>query len=133
MPQDRESGAKANIYGRETARKIMAKLGTQPIDGNTNECYMEDRLVAIKCAHMATNDIGVSYRMLKRIEAVIGAFEVAPHMYELYEISTKFFGANMRPTRSKGPAAGKVGLVRKAIVIDKGKALGTVKLTGKPT
>ncbi len=128
MAQDRESGARANRYGRETARKIMKALGTAPIDANTNECYLDGRLVAIKCARRKTNDIGVSYRMLKRLDGVVGAFEVLPEVYDLYEISARVFEGNMRPTRSRGPAAGRVGLVRRSLVMDEGMALGRVHL-----
>lgn len=129
MVQDKESGARANRFGRETAPKIMRKLGTTPIDANTNECYLDGRLVAIKCARAKTNDIGVSYKMLKRLAGVIGAFETQPEVYELYEIDPALFQKNMRPTRSTGPASGRVGLVRKSLFISRGKKLEQVKLT----
>lgn len=126
--QNKESGARANRFGRETSRKIMKVLGTKPIDTNTNECYINRRLVAIKCARAKTNDIGISYKMLKRLKGVIGAFETLPNIYSLYEIGTAVFHDNMRPTRSRGPSKGRVGIVRKSLFLKEGKELGQVKL-----
>ncbi len=126
MPQDRESGASANKYGRETARKIMKKLGTKPIRSMSNECILKGRLVAIKCSRKYTKCIGVSYLMLKRLKSVIGAFETENDCYVLYELSPRVFTNNMRPTRSKGAAAGKVGLVTQSVFEAKGRFIKSV-------
>jgi hypothetical protein len=107
----------------------MKVLGTKPISMNTNECYLHRRIVAIKCARKKTNAIGVPYKMLKRLAGIIGAFETQSEVYELYEIDPALFQKNMRPTRSKGPSAGRVGLARKSLFMDKGENLGQVKLT----
>lgn len=128
MPQDRESGAAANKYGRETARKIMKKLGTKPISSMSNECVLKGRLVAIKCSRKYTKCIGVSYLMLKRLKAVIGAFETENDYYDLYELSPRVFANNMRPTRSKGAAAGKVGLVTQSVFEAKGRFIKSIVL-----
>lgn len=128
MPQDRESGAAANKYGRETARKIMKKLGTKPISLMSNECILKGRLVAIKCSRKYTKCIGVSYLMLKRLKVVIGAFETENDYYDLYELSPRVFANNMRPTRSKGAAAGKVGLVTQSVFEAKGRFIKSIVL-----
>lgn len=54
MPQDQQSGAKANHFGRTTVRQIMQKLGTAPLDPNSNECLWNGKRVVIKCARLAT-------------------------------------------------------------------------------
>lgn len=128
MPQDRKSGAAANKYGRETARKIMKKLGTKPISSMSNECILKGSLVAIKCSRKYTKCIGVSYLMLKRLKAVIGAFETENDYYDLYELSPRVFANNMRPTRSKGAAAGKVGLVTQSVFEAKGRFIKSIVL-----
>lgn len=64
---------------------------------------------------------------VKRIDAVIAAIEQEDGDYELCEISPKKFKQNMRGTKSKGAAAGKVGLVRKSIFHNEGKFVCAVK------
>jgi hypothetical protein len=129
MPQNRESGAIANRYGRETSVKIMKKLGTKPISSMSNECFLNSRRVVLKCSKEHTKCIGVSYLMLKRLDAVIGAFETKDNYYNLFELSPKIFANNMRPTRSKGPAAGKVGLVIQSVFEEKGKFLRSISIS----
>lgn len=75
MSQDRESGARADKYGRETARKIAEIISATSISETSNESLHKNRKIAIRCARNKTNDIGVSYKMLDRIDAVIAALE----------------------------------------------------------
>jgi len=65
MPQDRESGARANKYGRETARRIAQKIGAVSISNTSNEFKFNGKNITIRCAHQKTNDVGVTYKMLK--------------------------------------------------------------------
>ena len=132
MSQDKQSGADANKYGRDTARLIMKELLTEPISKISNECFLDGRLVAIKCSRVNTKQVGVSYKMLERLDSVIGAFETDTNIYDLYEISPDTFKENMRETRSTGAAAGKVALVTQKIFEDEGKFIQTVKLSKKP-
>jgi len=128
MPQDRESGAKANEYGRETAKKIAEKVGAKFISKTSNEFELQDRKITIRCARHSTNDIGITYRMLKRIDAIFAALEQENGEYSLYEISPSMFEKNMRETKSKGAAAGKVGLVRKSVFVNEGQFICSVKI-----
>jgi len=128
MPQDKKSGAAANRYGRETAVKIMKKLGTKPISTLSNECFLNNKLVVIKCSRKYTKCVGVSYLMLKRLDTVMGAFETEDGTYDLFELSPKVFANNMRPTRSKGASAGKVGLVTQSVFEAKGKFLKSLSI-----
>ena len=120
MPQNRESGARANEYGRETAKKIAEKIGAKSISKISNEFELQGRKITIRCAKHSTNDLGVTYKMLERIDAIFAALEQENGKYELYEISPSMFEKNMRETKSKGRAAGKVGLVRKSVFVNEG-------------
>ena len=128
MTQNQKTGAEANKYGRETAVKIMNALGSKAIDKNTNECILNGKRVVIKCSRKCTRCVGVSYKMLERLNQVVGAFETDDNIYDLYQLSYEIFSKNMRETRSKGPAAGKVGLVIQKVFEEEGKYLQTVKL-----
>ena len=128
MPQDRESGARANRYGRETAIKIADAIGATSISKTSNEFTLKGRKITIRCARHSTNDLGVTYKMLERIDAVFSALEQEDGTYEFYEISPSMFEENMRATRSKGAAAGKVGLVRKSVFINEGKFIRSVSI-----
>jgi hypothetical protein len=129
MPQGRESGARAVEYGLQTASRIAKELGGIKI-GKTrsNEYEINKRKVVIKCARIATNSVGVSYQMLDRVAAVLGSFEKENGTYDIYELRPKFFCENMRPTRSKGPSAGRVGIVRKSVFVDQGKFVMNLRI-----
>jgi hypothetical protein len=128
MPQNRESGVRANEYGRETAKKIAEKIGARSISKTSNEFDLRGRKITIRCARHSTSDFGVTYKMLERIDAIFAAPEQEDGRYKLYEMSPSTFKKNMRETCSRGPAAGKVGLVRKAVFIKKGKSICSVKI-----
>jgi hypothetical protein len=122
MPQGQESGAMAVEYGLQTAKRIAEELGAVKI-GNirSNEYEIGNRKIVIKCARTTTDSVGVSYLMLDRVAAILGSFETENGNYEIYELMPEVYKANMKPTRSKGPSAGRVGIVKKSIFIDKGK------------
>lgn len=124
MPQGQESGARAVEYGLQTASKIAEKLGGLKI-GKTrsNEYEINNRKVVIKCAKIKTDSVGVTYQMLDRIVAILGSFEIENGTYDIYELVPDVYRANMRPTRSAGPAARHVGIVKKSVFIDRGRFL----------
>jgi hypothetical protein len=128
MSQNRESGARANEYGRITARRIAQRIGAKSSSKTSNEFELDGRKVTIRCARFATNDFGVTYKMLKRIDAILGALEQENDAYEIYELSPKIFQKFMRATRSKGPSAGKVGIVNKSVFVNNGTHFGSVNV-----
>ena len=131
MPQDRETGARANEYGRETAKKIAVNIGAESISKISNEFELQGRKITIRCAKFSTNDLGVTYKMLERIDAIFAALEQENGNYKLYEISPAMFKKNMRETKSKGSAAGKVGLVRKSVFANEGKLVCSVTIESR--
>ncbi len=129
IPQGRESGARAVEYGLQTASKIAEKLGGLKI-GTTrsNEYEINNRRVVIKCAKIKTDSVGVAYQMLDRITAILGSFEIENGTYDIYELASDIYRANMKPTRSTGPAAGNVGIVKKSVFRDRGRFLLNVRI-----
>ena len=128
MPQNRESGAQANEYGRVTARKIADAIGAIPTSQTSNEFELDGRKITIRCARPTTTNFGVSFKMLERVESILGAIEQDNGTYKMYELSPKEFAENMRDTRSKGPSAGKVGLLNRSLFLNQGRYLRTVEL-----
>jgi hypothetical protein len=128
MPQDRDTGARADKYGRETAQLIAKEIGAKPISSNSNEFAYQGRWVTIRCAHRRTADVGVSYSMLRRIDSIIAAFEDKAGEYDLYEMTPALIRTILRD--SKG--IGKVGLVRKSLFVGLGRFLTHVLLSRIP-
>jgi hypothetical protein len=130
MSQDRKSGAKASQWGRDTAKRIAASIGATAPSGVSNECMYQRHPVVIKSAALKTNSVGVTYRMLDRIDFVVGAFQLADGAFEVRSLPAADFRSAMRPTRSRGAAAGKVGIVRLDAFYEKGQRIGRVQPEG---
>lgn len=128
MTQDRASGAAANEWGRATARVIAHQIGAVMKSRTSNEALLDGKKVVIKCAARATDSVGVTFRMLNRLDSVIGAFQLDDGSFELWSLPAENFRQEMRDTRSKGAAAGKVGLVRRDVFEKNGKRLGKIRL-----
>lgn len=128
MAQDRESGAAGNSYGRQTAPKIAAALGAEMLGKRSNEAIYNDKLIVIKCAQSGTGSIGVTYLMLNRVKFILGAFQQEDGTYDLYLLSNIDFSQQMRPTRSKGPSTGRVGIVARSVFERLGAALASVRI-----
>jgi hypothetical protein len=128
MTQVRSSGATANAWGRETARRIAAKIGATMTNRASNEATLDGKRVVIKCAALKTDSVGVTYKMLDTLDSVVGAFQVDDGSFELWTLSPAAFRNGMRATRSRGAAAGKVGLVRRDAFHKHGTLIGRVHL-----
>lgn len=53
----------------------------------SNEALLNGQHVVIKCAAPATDSVGVTYQMLERLDAVIGAFQLDDGSFELWSLS----------------------------------------------
>lgn len=126
--QNRESGAKASRWGHETARAIAAKLGASDIRRSSNECRLNNERIVIKCAAVQTRSVGVTYKMLDRVDRIVGAFQCADQVFELWALLPEQFRATMRATQSQGSSAGKVALVERRIFERVGTKLGRVNI-----
>lgn len=127
MPQDRTTGAEGNACGHECGAKIAAALGATKFKPTSNECLLDGQRVVIKCAHKANTKVGVLHDMLKRIVAVIGAFEERDGSYTLLRLPADDYILNMKPTRSQGASAGKVGVVDRDIFYREGSRVRSVR------
>ena len=128
MAQDQISGAAANEWGRVTARAIASKIGAIMKGQTSNEALLEGKIVVIKCAASATDSVGVTFKMLDRLDSIIGAFQLDDASFELWSLSPEEFRNGMRDTRSRGAAAGKVGIVRRQSFEQNGRLLGRIRL-----
>jgi len=124
MSQTSLSGAQASKWGLRCGKALAAQLGASNPQGNSNECELNGERVVIKCAHLNTDSVGVSYLMLERLDAVIGAFELENGEFEIWRLSPDIYRQEMTGTRSQGPSAGKVGIVKKRIFQEYGTSLG---------
>ncbi len=93
----------------------------------SNEASLDGTRVVIKCAAPATDSVGVTFKMLETLDAVIGAFQLDDGSFELWSLPGDVFRAEMRDTRSRGAAKGKVGLVRRAVFSSRGTSVGRVR------
>ncbi len=131
MPQDKRSGEEGNTYGHECGNEIAAALGALELNPASNECLLNGDRVVIKCAHKKTNSVGVTYEMLKRIRAVVGAFEEKDGSYSILILPAEDYILHISETRSRGPSAGKVGIVSKSLFHQHGRRLPSVRIPGK--
>lgn len=123
MPQDRESGAEANRFGRESGETIIAALGAKKVKAGSNECIFRGRRVSLHCAHKGTNSVGVTKLCLRRLDAVLAALEQEDGSFHVLELPAAQYAKHSRPTRSRGPSAGRVVLVRRAIFEEHGELI----------
>lgn len=130
MNQTSASGAQASEWGHRCARALATLLGASAPQGNSNECDLNGQRVVIKCAHVNTDSVGVTYLMLERLDAVIGAFEVDGGEYEIWRLPSEIHRAEMTGTRSQGPSAGKVGIVKRRVFQTYGTSLGKHTISG---
>jgi hypothetical protein len=128
MTQDRESGAEANRFGREYGGKIIAKLGAKKFKSGSNECELDGKRVSVHCARKRTKSVGVTLLCLKQLDAVLGAFEQEDGSFRVLRLSALLFTNHSRPTRSKGPSAGRVVLVTRAVFEKYGELVQIIPL-----
>ena len=128
MSQNQASGAAANQWGRAIAREIAEKIGAAMVSTNSNECTFKNEQAVIKCAKPDTDSVGVTYKMLERLNVVIGAFQTENGNFEIYILPKQHFEAKMRPTASQGSAKGKVGILRKSEFESNGTYYGRVTI-----
>ena|SRR2546427_13028447 len=125
MRQNAQSGAEANQWGRRTARSIARRIDAVPVaDGRSNEFARDGRLITIRCARRDTTSVGVSYKMLDRVDAVIAAFETNDGAFELYEMSPSLYKLFLRDSKGKN----QVGLVSKTYFVRFDRNFQTIHL-----
>jgi hypothetical protein len=129
MPQDRESGARANEYGRECGKKIIDAIGAKSVKRGSNECDLNGELLSVHCAQKNTDSVGVTYKALDRISAVLGAFEQDDSSYLVWRLTAEQYKAAMKPTKSTGRSHGRVGIVKRVEFERLGTQIARVSIT----
>ncbi len=114
MPQDKESGARASQYGLDCGKKIIDAIGAKSVKQGSNECLLSGELLSVHCARKNTDSIGVTYKALERISAVLGAFEQEDGSYIVWRMPKSQYEELMTDTRSHGPSRNLVGIVKRS-------------------
>jgi len=123
MPQDRNTGAAANQFGRKAAMIISDLIGAKRLSKASNEVLYDGRRAVIKSAHLGNNYIGVTLKMLERIDVIIAAFENTDGHYDLYTLDVPTFKNNIRIGHHEH-----IGLVTKKIFYDSGTFLQNLSM-----
>jgi len=124
MPQNRDSGAEGNRYGREFGKRVATALGAKKVSSGSNECDFNGERIVIHCARMKTGTVGVTRRMVEKLQAVLGAFEQVDGSYRVYRLPMQSYRDHMKPSRSLGRSAGNVFLVDRKVFEEHGSQLG---------
>jgi hypothetical protein len=124
MTQNRESGWEAVKFGHQAAALIGSKIGAKKLSPRSNEFELNGKRITIRTARQGNNQVGVLYAMLRRVQSVIAAFEVAPGEFELYSLSPEKYQIAMRDSKT---GKGRVGLVRKQVFLEQGDFVAKVK------
>lgn len=126
MPQDRESGAAGDRFGREFAPKIATGIGARMLGTDSNTCEWNNVRFTLHCAGKNTKSVGVTHQTLPTVEGVLGAFQRKDGQFDVYLMSRADFQSNMTPTRSRGRSSGKTSQVARG----KFKRLGCLVARG---
>jgi hypothetical protein len=124
MPQNKASGSAAARWGRETGARLGLSLGGSPMSRVANEFSLKGRRIAVKTAKSRTRSVGVTYLVLNRVDDVYAGWETNAGEFEVWSLPASLFKSNMRPTASRGPSAGRVGIVNRATFEQFGRRAG---------
>ncbi|BAZ97474.1 MULTISPECIES: hypothetical protein [Dehalococcoides] len=102
MPQDRETGNRARLWGYENAQNVANHLRATIISRRSNEATWNNRRILIKSAHYGVPEIGSTPATVNRVDAIIAALEEQDGTFTLFELTPVWFRQNMRQSRSSG-------------------------------
>ncbi len=87
MAQNRDSGARANEFGRRMAATVAQNIGAQKFDNEGNEFTWNGKSITIRSAHRGNAYVGVLYSMLERVDSVLAALETdTPDEFQVWEL-----------------------------------------------
>ena len=103
MPQDRNTGAEANAFGKRMALIVANDIGAQKCHSKGNEFSWQGKQITIRSAHRGNSYVGALYSMLDRVDAVLAALETTVRdQFQVWEIDTQSFLAHSKP-QAKNP------------------------------
>ena len=126
MAQDEQSGAAGDAFGRDMAPKIARAIGATMVRPGSNEAALNGARVVIKSGGPRTRSVGVSKKMLSHLSAVVAAFQTTDGAFDVFLLPVEIYKNHMIETRSKGPSAGRVGVVTKSVFTSHGERILTV-------
>lgn len=94
----------------------------------SNEFLLDGKRYSLHCAHEKTGSVGVTYKMLDRVVAVLAAFEQEDGTFLILRLSRKQYKNHMHGTRSLGTSNGRVGKVSRARFQAEGIRFGTIRI-----
>lgn len=125
MPQDADSGRRANEFGNRMGKIIAAKIGAQPVGSDGNEYSWKERRITIRSAHRGTATVGALYEMLDRVDDVLAGIETTvPDSFQVYRIPRDLFLQNARQAPDE-----RIALVSRKVFLDKGELIAKVSDT----
>jgi hypothetical protein len=128
MPQDEFTGEAGRTFGRETAPLIARAIGATMLGSESNEATYRGRHIVIKCARRNTGKVGVTYRMLERVDTVVGAFQQTDGSFEVILLPATILVEKMKSNRRKVAPAGEQYFISHGVFKTKGTYIGTVHL-----
>lgn len=108
------------------AETIARAIGATLIRPGSNEAMLDGKHTVIKSGRLRTRSVGVSKKMLPKLDTVVAAFQRENGSSDVFSLDAQIFKAKMTDTRSRGRSAGKVGIVSKPVFVTEGQRIGAV-------
>ncbi len=99
MPQNRETGRRAMLFGHEMAKKVVEHLGAELLPGPSNNAIWNSKKVNIKSAKLGNTKIGATLNNLAWADSIIAAIQEDETGFALYEVTSDWFKSEMTPSR----------------------------------
>lgn len=124
MPQDRETGKRAMLFGHSMAKIIAAHLGANLVEpSRSNKAIWNNRKIVIKSAKLGNSQIGVTLNILDWANSIIAAIQENNTYFTLYEVTSDWYRHRMRLSRQPN-----VMMVRSTDIIRDGINLGQIRV-----
>ena len=91
MTQDAHSGRAGNHFGRTAGPLLIRALGHEKESGPASEFVRDGKRVALKCANLQVNRVGVYASAMERLDFIIAAFRRDESGFDLYELTRDQF------------------------------------------
>ena len=91
MMQDAHSGRAGYQFGKTAGPLLIRALGYEPSPGPANEFMRDGKCIALKCANVGVNRVGVYASVMERLDFIIAAFRRDDSGFDLYELTRNEF------------------------------------------
>jgi len=98
MPQNRDSGRRANEFGHRMAAIVAQNIGAQKLNHTGNEFRWNGKSITVRSAHRGNGYVGVLYSMLERVDLVLAALETdTPDEFQVWELDSATYLHDAKP------------------------------------